>query len=245
MKNVTLNRATEWTLEQHVNDYVKHQFEKIGLQSIKDYNVEQAMNEHLKKALQGGSKTKTKTSFGIPDFNITKYQCPVIIEDKLGTKKFKAENKDGIKFDNASVKDFAVNGTLHYARCIIDSDSNYKEVVALAVAGNNENDIQIAVYYVYGSTVSSFKLIESAKNFNFLENERTFNAFLSEARLKEEEKREIVQINSERLRQTSKTLNKLMHNHNITAAQRVLYVSGSLLAMQDIQEQQGSGTKRN
>lgn len=245
MKNVTLNRATEWTLEQHVNDYVKRQLEKIGLQSIKDYNVEQAMNEHLKKALQGGSKTKTKTSFGIPDLNITKYQCPVIIEDKLGTKKFKAENKDGIKFDNASVSGFAVNGVLHYARCIIDSDSNYKEVVALAVAGNNENDIQIAVYYVYGSTVSSFKLIESAKNFNFLENERTFNAFLSEARLKEEEKREIVQINSERLRQTSKTLNKLMHNHNITAAQRVLYVSGSLLAMQDIQEQQGSGTKRN
>lgn len=102
MKNVTLNRATEWTLEQHVNDYVKRQLEKIGLQSIKDYNVEQAMNEHLKKALQGGSKTKTKTSFGIPDLNITKYQCPVIIEDKLGTKKFKAENKDGIKFDNAS-----------------------------------------------------------------------------------------------------------------------------------------------
>ena len=46
MKNVTLNRATEWTLEQHVNDYVKRQLEKIGLQSIKDYNVEQAMNEH-------------------------------------------------------------------------------------------------------------------------------------------------------------------------------------------------------
>lgn len=77
----------EWTLEQHVNDYVKRQFEKIGLKSIEDYNVESAMNAKLKKALQGGSKTKTKTRFGIPDFNITKYQCPVIIENKLGTKK--------------------------------------------------------------------------------------------------------------------------------------------------------------
>ena len=187
MKNVTLNRAAEWTLEEHVNDYVKHQLEKIGLRSITaDYNVESAMNEHLKKALQGGSKTKTKTSFGIPDFNITKYQCPVIIEDKLGTKKFKAESKDGIKFDNASVSGFAVNGVLHYARCIIDS-GNYHEVVALAVAGSNENDIQIAVYYVYGSSVSSFKPIENTKNFNFLENEQTFAAFLTAAHLKFEQ----------------------------------------------------------
>ena len=186
MKNVTLNRAAEWTLEEHVNDYVKHQLEKIGLRSIADYNVESAMNKHLKKALQGGSKTKTKTSFGIPDFNITKYQCPVIIEDKLGTKKFKAENKDGIKFDNASVSGFAVNGALHYARYIIDL-GNYHEVVALAVARSNENDIQFAVYYVYGSTVSSFKPIESTKNFNFLENKQTFAAFLTDARLKFEQ----------------------------------------------------------
>lgn len=235
--------VNEWTLELHVNDYVKRQLEKIGLKSIDDYNVESAMKERLKKALQGGSKTKTKTSFGIPDFNITQYECPVIIEDKLGIKKFKAESKDGIKFDDASVSGFAVNGVLHYARCIIDS-GNYHEVVALAVAGSNENDIQIAVYYVYGSTVSSFKLIESTKNFNFLENEQTFTAFLTAARLKEEEKRKIVQLSSERLRQTSKTLNKLMHNHNITAPQRVLYVSGALLAMQDIQEQQANGIKK-
>lgn len=203
-----------------------------------------SFNERLKKALQGGSKTKTKTGFGIPDFNITKYQCPVIIENKLGTKRFKAETKDGIKFDDASVSGFAINGAIHYARCIIDSGNNYHEVVALAVAGNNENDVHIAVYYVYGATANSFKLIENTKNFNFLENEQSFTAFLHKARLKEEEKRQIVQITSERLRQTSKNLNKLMHNHNITASQRVLYVSGSLLAMQDIQEQQVSGVKK-
>lgn len=234
----------EWTLEQHVNDYVKRQFEKIGLKSIEDYNVESAMNAKLKKALQGGSKTKTKTRFGIPDFNITKYQCPVIIENKLGTKRFKAETKDGVKFDDASVSGFAVNGVLHYARCIIDSGNNYHEVVALAIAGNNENDVHIAVYYVYGAAANSFKLIETTKNFNFLENEQSFTAFLDEARLKEEEKRKIVQLSSERLRQTSKTLNKLMHNHNITAPQRVLYVSGALLAMQDIQETQTNGVKK-
>ena len=239
-----MNIVTEWTLELHVNDYVKRRLEKIGLQSIKDYNVESAMNAKLKKALQGGSKTKTKTSFGIPDFNITKYECPVIIEDKLYTKKFKAESQEGVKFDDASVSAFAVNGVLHYARSIIDSGNGYKEVIALAVAGNNEADVRIGVYYVYGSTVTSFKPIESVKNFNFLENEQTFTAFLKKARLKEEEKRRIVQITSERLRQTSRNLNKLMHAHNITAAQRVLYVSGGLLAMQNIQEKQANGSER-
>lgn len=237
--------SEQWTLEQHVNDYVKHQLEKMGLQSIKDYNVEQAMNAKLKNALQGGSKTKTKTSFGIPDFNITKYDCPVIIEDKLGTKKFKAEAKDGIKFTDTAISHFAVNGSLHYARCIIDS-GNYTEVIAVAVAGNSEDDIQIGVYYVYGSAENSFKLLQTIKNFNFLENSTAFNAFLTDARLKEKEKQEILQFNSEKLRRTAKELNRLMHNHNITAPQRVLYVSGMLLAMQDIEEKQTDGkAKKN
>lgn len=223
----------QWTLEQHVNDYVKKQLENIGLKSIKDYNMESAMNARLKKSLQGGSKTKTKSSFGIPDFNITKYKCPIIIEDKLGTKKFKVENKDGIKFDDVSIRNFAVNGVLHYARCIIDS-GNYTEVIAIAIAGNNENDVQVGVYYVFGATEKSFKHLSSVHNLGFLQNDITFNTLLSEAKLSEKEKHIILFKTLAELNAKSKSLNKLMHNHNITAPQRVLYVSGMLLAMQDI-----------
>ena len=125
------------------------------------------------------------------------------------TDRFKVAINGGVSF---------AAGALHYARSIIDVGIGYKEVIALAVAGNNEADVRIGVYYVYGSTVTSFKPIESAKNFNFLENEQTFTAFLHKARLKEEEKCPIVQITSKRLRQTSKNLNKLMYAHNITAA---------------------------
>lgn len=43
-----------------------------------------------------------------------------------------------------------------------------------------------------------------------------------------------------KLQKASKTLNKLMHNLNITAPQRVLYISGMLLAMQEIQDDDGT-----
>ena len=53
----------------------------------------------------------------------------------------------------------------------------------------------------------------------------------------ETEKHELLIKSKADLNRYAKDLNKLMHNHNITAPQRVLYVSGMLLAMQDIKNE--------
>ena len=58
-----------------------------------------------------------------------------------------------------------------------------------------------------------------------------------EATLTEEEKHQILIDSQTTLQIYAKKLNRLMHNHNITAPQRVLYVSGMLLAMQDIMQE--------
>jgi len=48
------------------------------------------MPAYLIEALRGRAKTENKINFGKPDFSITKYsQAPVIIENKLGTKRQK------------------------------------------------------------------------------------------------------------------------------------------------------------
>jgi len=230
----------KYKLEEHVNDWVKAQFDKLGLKNQKDYYTESAIPDYLKEALRGRAKTENKTNFGKPDFSITKYtQAPVIIENKLGVKNLISETKDGIKFDEKSIRDFAVNGALYYATGMIAS-GKYHEVIAIAIAGDSIDTIEIKVYYVYGSGESSYKLLESVTTLDFLENKKTFDEFYNNAILTEEEKHEILINSQAKLQRYAKSLNKLMHNHNITAPQRVLYVSGMLLSMQNILDTQGN-----
>ena len=232
--------VSNYKLEEHVNDWVKSQFEKLGLRNQTDYYTESAIPDYLKEALKGRAKTENKTNFGKPDFSLTKYkQTPVIIENKLGNKKLISETKDGIKFDENSIKDYAVNGALYYATGMIAS-GKYHEVIAVGIAADSDESIELKVYYVYGSGESSYKLLESVTTLDFLENKKTFDEFYNNAILTEEEKHEILINSQAKLQRYAKSLNKLMHNHNITAPQRVLYVSGMLLSMQNILDTQGN-----
>lgn len=234
------NMLVNWKLESDVNDYVKKQFENLGLKKLQDYNEESAMSDYLKEALKGAAKTQTKTNFGKPDFHIEKYkQVPILIENKLKLSKLVAQTKDGIKFDDKSISDFAVNGALHYARAVIDS-GKYHEAIAVGVAGDNEENVTIKVYYVFGSAPNAYKELSKVTTFDFLENESTFETFYKDAVLSEEEKHQILIDSQATLQGYAKKLNKLMHNHNITAPQRVLYVSGMLLSMQDIVDCKGN-----
>ncbi len=229
---------TKWTLEDDVNDYVKGRLEDLGLKKLKDYNVESSMSDYMKEALRGSAKTKNKTNFGKPDFHIEKYNIPVVFEDKLGTKKLISKTKDGIKEDDKSISSFAVNGVLYYATQMIDSDK-YDEVVAIGVAGDSKDDVEIQVYYVYGSSMKSVKYMSEYKTLDFLESKQTFENFYKDAVLTEEEKHELLITSKKILNEYAGKLNKLMHNHNITAPQRVLYVSGMLLSMQDVVNSDG------
>jgi hypothetical protein len=225
-------------LEEHINDWVKATFEKLKLKNQTDYFTESAIPDYLKEALRGRAKTENKTNFGKPDFSLTKYKCPVIIENKLGIQKLLLETKEGVKFDEKAIRDFAVNGALHYATGMIAS-GKYHEVIAIGISGDSEETITLKVYYVYGSGEHSFKLLKNVTTLDFLENQKTFEALYKEALLTEDEKHEILISSQALLKEYAKKLNKLMHNHNITAPQRVLYVSGMLLSMQPITDSNG------
>ena len=227
-----------YKLESDVNDFVKAKLAELGLQKHQDFNEESAMSLYLKDALKGSAKTKNKTNFGKPDFHLEGYKIPVVIENKLGIKKLKNETKDGLKFDDKAIANFAVNGAIYYAQNMIASEK-YHEVIAIGCAGDNSENVEIEIYYVFGASDKAHKKI-TCTSFNFLENKTAFDEFYKAAILSEEEKHQILIQSQEQLRQYAKKLNKLMHNHNITAPQRVLYVSGMLLAMQDIKNADGN-----
>ena len=50
--------------------------------------------------------------------------------------------KSKIKNDIKSVKNFAVNGAIHYAQCAIMS-KKYTEAIAIGISGNNANNVTI------------------------------------------------------------------------------------------------------
>jgi type I restriction enzyme M protein len=232
----------DWSLEDNVNDWVKSEFARIKQTK---YSVESAMSDYLKNAIQQGVILKRialdeageteKGKSWKPDFELETFDIPVLIENKLGSNKLSATNGDKIKNDIKSVKNFAVNGAIHYAQCAIMS-KKYSEAIAIGISGDNPNNVKIKVYYVFGSTDETYKLVESYTTLDFLESKKSFAEFYKVATLTEDEKHKILIDSQAKLQEYAKKLNKLMNNHSITAPQRVLYISGMLLAMQDIAE---------
>ena len=224
----------QYKLEEHINDWVKAKFDTLKLKNQNNYYTESAIPEYLKQALKGRAKTENKTNFGKPDFSITQYnQIPILIENKLGINNLINETKDGIKFDEKSIQKYAVNGALYYATGVIAS-GKYHEAIAIGIAGDSDDNIEIKVYYVYGFGEHSYKFLEYIKTLDFLENQKTSDEFYINATLTEAEKHNILIDSQAKLQSYAKSLNKLMHNHNITAPQRVLYISGMLLSMQNV-----------
>lgn len=138
-------KLTLYKLEEHVNDWVKTKFDKLKLKNQKDYYTESAIPDYLKEALKGRAKTENKTNFGKPDFSLTKYSVPIVIENKLGLQKLITETKDGIKFDDKSIQNYAVNGALYYATGMIAS-GKYHEVIAIGIAGDSDDAVELKVY---------------------------------------------------------------------------------------------------
>ena len=54
--------------EDHLDDWVKEQFNQLGLVNQRDYYTQSTMPDYLKEALKGRSKTDKKTRSGEPDF---------------------------------------------------------------------------------------------------------------------------------------------------------------------------------
>lgn len=228
--------SDKWQKENDVDDYVKGVFASLRLVKNKDY-YEKTGSPFMQEALIGASKTVKATGTGLPDFIVEKYTIkgkviPVIFESKLGVLKFAQTKEGAISFTQQAVSAYALNGALHYARSIISSEK-YNEAIAVGLSGDDKENVKIGVYFVFGSSSIAYK-DTGLNNINFLESQSAFEAFYENIKLTESDKHIILVKSQDLLEKHSKQLNKLMHNHNITAPQRVLYVSGMILAMQKI-----------
>lgn len=233
-----INLQPMFKLESDVNDYVKEKLSSLGLKKRIDFNEESGMSEYMKDALKGAAKTKSKSNFGKPDFHIEKYRIPIIIENKLGVKHHIASNKSGLRMDDKAIRGFAVNGAVHYAQNMIAS-KKYDEVIAVGISGDNTDNIKTSVYYVFSSAIPPKEIAEYT-TLDFVQSKESFEQFYRTATVTDEERHCILVKSREEILKHAKRLNTLMNNHNIGVDQRVVYVSGMLLSMQDITDEFGN-----
>ncbi|ENM4043417.1 restriction endonuclease subunit S [Campylobacter upsaliensis] len=235
----------QWNKEVQVDEWVREKLKSMGLKLGKDF-LEKDASAYLKDALKGASKTKKQTGTGIPDFVIEKYKVdneiiPVIFECKLGVgklEKYAKDNEKALDFSNDAISKYALNGALHYARVALQNESqkqdHYKEIIAIGIAGDNSQNVRVKIVCVFADSSLAYKEIKRA-NLDFLENAKSFTHFYKEeCKLTEEDKHLILIRGKRHLSYHSAQLNKLMHNHNITAPQRVLYIAGMILSMQSV-----------
>lgn len=224
--------------ESDVDDYVKEVLQSLGLKKRKDFNEKSAMSDYMKESLKGASKTKEKSNFGIPDFSIEIYPVPIVIENKLGNKWHEARNKSGLKMDDNSVRKYAVNGAIYYAKNMIAS-KKYDEVIAIGISAESKTDVKISIFYVFSALLEP-KKIETYTALDFVQSKESFAEFYKEATVTEEEKHRIIIKTRDEILRHAKKINVLMNDFNIGVDQRVVYVSGMLLSMQDILDDQGN-----
>ena len=57
-----------------------------------------------------------------------------------------------MRMDKESVRKYAVNGAICYARNMIAS-KKYDEVIAIGISGDNEDNVKISAYHVFSPSI--------------------------------------------------------------------------------------------
>ncbi len=116
------------------DQFVRREIEKFGI----PYSEQGALNPEINKALKGASKQGGK-GIGKPEFVIQNGEYLIVIEDKRSNEKLIKYDEEGkIDKEITSLKDYAVNGAVHYAKHIIEKTASFDEVIAIGITGDEK-----------------------------------------------------------------------------------------------------------
>lgn len=194
----------------------------------------------LKPSLKNASKSGCGE--GTPDFTIV-YDHPklqkfcVVIEDKYGLDKLALMKADGsLSTTKKGVNNYAANGADHYAKAILrDSADAFDEVLAIGIAGEQHGEDMVLTAHVD----FHFSLDHDPKHvavddvrvlLSHLYDDTIFD-YYTDISLDERDLERIQKDNHAQLQKTAKELNKLFYDYAVPVDERVVIVSGMLLAM--------------
>jgi len=226
--------ANEWLKSYNLN----YKLEQESLNS----EIDKALNDyHSKSGGKGGNRPDAKLL--LRDKNLVDY--PILIEykgykgklEKLDAKGQVANktSKNDPNFKN--IKDFAVNGAVHYANAILHHTS-YTDIIAIGMTGyrDSSGDIkhEIGVYFVSKSNYGVGQKVDEYSDFSFLA-PQNYDAFIERVKALTLSHEELEEIKEQKEREIEISLKKLNNDiyqdeDHLGENDRVYLVAASIIA---------------
>ncbi|MCT8786903.1 SAM-dependent methyltransferase [Glaesserella parasuis] len=182
----------------------------------------------LDKALKTASKAQTGKA-GYPEYCGVVKDFVIVIEDKADTANhIKHNDKDLICQNATSVRDFAVNGALHYG-IHLAKNTSYKKIIAIGVSGNEKRH-KISPLFI--NERGEYKSLEDVETFTLF-NEKNIGEYYTKNILKEQTDEE--KTTAEILKDAKELHEDLRNYGSIQDKDKPLIVSGILLALREIE----------
>ena len=182
----------------------------------------------LDKALKTASKAQTGKA-GYPEYCGVVKDFVIVVEDKADTADhIKRDDNNLICQTATSVKDFAVNGALHYG-IHLAKNTSYKKIIAIGVSGNEKRH-KISPLFI--DERGGYKELEDVETFTLF-NEKNIGEYYTKTILKEQTDEE--KTTAEILTDAKELHEDLRNYGSIQDKDKPLIVSGILLALREIE----------
>lgn len=191
------------------------------------FSVQGSSIMEVDNALKTASKSKTG-NVGMPEFVGVIKDFLIVIEDKKDTVLHQKRNdKDIICQEIDSIKNYAVNGALHYG-IHLSQNTNYKKIIAIAVSGDEKRHHITPIFVNERGEYEQLKDVETFTLFN----DKNIDEYYLKEVLKEQTQDE--KTTSEILKD-AKALHEDLRNYGgLRDTEKPLIVSGILLALEEI-----------
>ncbi|MBP4133317.1 SAM-dependent methyltransferase [Gallibacterium anatis] len=203
--------------------WVHSQLTEVGL----NLSAQGSEIKEIDDALKTASKSGTG-NVGYPEFCGVVKDFLIVIEDKADIAKHSKKDDRGlIAQDTASIKDYAVNGALHYGLHLAKHTS-YKKMIAIGVSGDEKRH-QITPLFI--NECGEYKELESLETFTLF-SEDNIDEYYFKNVLKEPTREDKT---TEEILKDAKQLHEDLRNYgSIQDKDKPLIVSGILLALKEI-----------
>ncbi len=242
-ERIMSNHSIEPNIADLVNGWLKsYKLDYKLEQEPLSKEIDQALSDyHSKSGGKGGNRPDAKLL--LTDKYLKSY--PILIEYKGYRDKLVKLDKDGKvanknaknEFDFKTIKDYAVNGAIHYADAVLHY-TNYTDVIAIGVTGFKnqfgETEHQIGVYYVSKKNFGYGQKVDDYTDLSFLKKEN-FDAFIEKVKKLQLPQEELERLKERREREIEASLVKLnndiyQNEKGLGENDRVYLVAATIMA---------------
>ncbi|SMC18663.1 HsdM family class I SAM-dependent methyltransferase [Mycoplasmopsis agassizii] len=216
--------------EVETDVFVRNVLEKLDIWKTGNCSQHGSNVKEIEEALKTASKSKTGYR-GVPEFVCVLENFVLVIENKASlSRHIKLDKNGSIGEDKNSVKNYAVNGALHYGKQIVKNSANYKKVFAVGFSGSEDHHTITPIFINYEG---KYKRLDDLKSFSSFQKNNINKYYESEVlnHISKSEK----DITTEEIINTAKKLsNELRNLGTLMESERPIIVSGIFLALSEI-----------